>query len=199
MEDVASLIGRAFAERDPLALAVGLEADEIEVFVRAVLRSPLVRDLTIVARDPDSGTLAGALLGEDAAGPPLDPSVPLSPRFGPLAALFEDLADGQSTWHPDAEGRVVHIAMLAVDGTFSGRGIGQRLVEACLGQAAARAYDHAITEATGPASQHIFSKLGFATVADRRYADFQLAGAATFASIATFGGIKAMTRPIGGS
>jgi ribosomal protein S18 acetylase RimI-like enzyme len=195
-EDVASLIGRAFAERDPLALAVGLSPDEIAVFVRSVIRSSLVRDLTLVAREVDSGSLAGVVLGEDAAGPPPDPDVPLSPRFGPLAALFDELAAGQPTWHPESSGRVVHIAMLAVDTVFSGRGIGQQLVETCLLNAAGRGFDQAITEATGTASQHIFRKLGFETVAEQVYADFRLDGATPFATIAEQGGIRAMTRPI---
>jgi ribosomal protein S18 acetylase RimI-like enzyme len=195
-DEVASVIGRVFAEGDPLALAVGLSAGDIGVFVRATMRVPEVPGLTIVARDLGSGVIAGAVLAEDALSPPLGPSVQVSPRFLPLAVLFDELAAGLPTWHPKSPGKVIHVSMLAVDASFSGRGIAQRLVEACLENAAAHGYRRAVTESSGLVSQHIFRKLGFEMVAERSYAEFRHEGQATFASIAAQGGILAMARPI---
>jgi ribosomal protein S18 acetylase RimI-like enzyme len=192
---LARLISETFAHEDPLALARGLEAREIGAYVRAVLRSPKVPALTIVARETSTGELAGALLTEDAANPPPAPSV-LSARFDALVALFGTLADRLQERPPTRPRPVLHLLMLAVDRRFAGRGIGQQLVAACLANGAAYGYVTATTEATGVVSQHIFTKLGFTTEAQVGYADFQPDRGAPFASIAEHDAIKAMAREI---
>jgi ribosomal protein S18 acetylase RimI-like enzyme len=192
---LARLISETFAREDPLALARGLEASEIGAYVRAVLRSPNVPALTIVAREKPTGELAGALLTEDASNPPLE-LLARSARFDALVALFATLAERLQEKPPPRPGRVLHLIMLAVDRRFAGRGIGQRLVAACLANGSTHGYVTAITEATGVVSQHIFTKLGFTTEAQVGYADFQPDRGAPFASIAEHGAIKAMTHEI---
>ena len=81
-----------------------------------------------------------------------------------------------------------------VDDRFARRGIAQRLVEVSLANAVALGYRTAVTEATNLVSQHIFSKLGFATRAQASYGDYRGGGNATFASIADQGGIMSMAR-----
>jgi ribosomal protein S18 acetylase RimI-like enzyme len=194
-DELARLISETFAREDPLALARGLEAAEIDAYVRAVLRSPAVPALTIVAREKSTGESAGALLTEDASNPSPDSTV-ISARLDALTALFGTLADRLQDRPPPRPGHVLHLIMLAVDRRFAGRGIGQQLVAACLANGSAYGYVTATTEATGVVSQHLFTKLGFTTEAEVGYADFQPDRGAPFASIAKHLAIKAMAREI---
>jgi ribosomal protein S18 acetylase RimI-like enzyme len=195
LDELTLLIADTFAREDPLALATGLTAGEIEAYIRAVLRSPEVPALTMIARDPTSGDMAGALLAEDASNPPPEASL-LSARLDPLYALFGTLASRLPAPIVPVAGQDLHLLMLAVSRRFAGRGTGQRLVAACMVNGGDHGFRTAVTEATGPVSQHVFGKLGFETEAEVAYADFRHDGRAPFASIADLGCIKAMARDI---
>jgi len=73
--------------------------------------------------------------------------------------------------------------MLAVDGQFAGRGIGQELIRACIENGCRRGYEAALTEATGKISQHIFRKNGFVQRFSVSYRSFVYENRSVFASI----------------
>jgi ribosomal protein S18 acetylase RimI-like enzyme len=189
--EIAALIGAAFARADPLSVAAGLSAAQIEGFVRAVTRVENVADLSIVGRDVATGAVVGVLLGEDAAAPP-PPAPPAMPgSFIPLLTLFVALV-GEMPARNAEPGEVVHLYMLAVDEPATRRGIAQRLVEASVTNAAARGYRLAVTEAAGRVSHHVFGKRGFTDRARVSYAEFEYAGRRPFAAVAAEGAIVSM-------
>lgn len=197
--DVAGMcrmLAETFARNDPPAVAVGLTAAEFEAFVRLVSAPVITRELTIVARDPASGRLAGAMLTEDAASPPPDGLTELSQKFGPIFDLF-GLLEEQYVEQPAAEsGEALHLFLLGVDDRYAGQGVGQRLVREALDNGIARGYRTAVVEATNLTSQHIFSKLGFTTRARTSYAAYRHDGVPVFASIAEHGGPMSMIRDL---
>ena len=194
--ELAALIGVAFARADPLSVAAGLSAEQIEGFVRGVTRVENVADLSIVARDAATGAVVGVLLGEDAAAPP--PSAPpaMPGSFIPLLTLFVALV-GEMPARNAEPGEVVHLYMLAVDEPVTRRGIAQRLVEASVANAAARGYGLAVNEAAGRVSHHVFGKRGFTDRARISYAEFEYGGRRPFAAVADEGGIVSMERDLG--
>jgi ribosomal protein S18 acetylase RimI-like enzyme len=197
---VGRLLAETFTRRDPPAIAVGLTPVEFEAFVEVILRSEATQALTIVGRHLESGGLVGVMLSEDAASPPpegMSGLSALSERFDPIFDLFGRL--DEQVDHPPVtrSGEVLHLFLLGVDGSFAGRGIAQRLVQASLALGTAQGYRAARVEATNPTSQHIFRKLGFSVIAQVSYAEYRRDGIAVFASIAEQGGPMAMIRDLG--
>ena len=194
--EIAAVIGTAFARADPLSVAAGLSAAQVEGFVRAVTRVENVADLSIVARDIATGAVVGVLLGEDAAAPP-PPAPPAMPEsFIPLLTLFVALI-GEMPARNAEPGEVVHLYMLAVDEPSTRRGIAQRLVQASVDNAADRGYRLAVTEAAGRVSHHVFAKRGFRDRASVSYAEFEYGGRHPFAVVAQEGGIVSMELDLG--
>lgn len=190
------MLAQTFVRNDPPAVAVGLTPAEFEPFVRKVSASDTTRELTIVARDPDSGALAGAMLTEDAASPPPDGMAELSQKFEPIFDLF-GLLEAEFVDQPPAEpGEVLHLFLLGVDDRYAGQGVGQRLVLEALDNGIAKGYRIGLAEATNLTSQHILSKLGFTTRARTSYAAYRHGGVPVFASIAEHGGPVSMIRDL---
>lgn len=198
VDELARLLGEAFAHRDPPAVAVGLTPSEFEAFVQLLAPRAVADGLTIVARSAATGELIGALLTEDlAAGPP--PGMDrLSRKFDPIFDLLGELDAEYRAGQIIHTGEVLHLYLLGVDQRFAGRGLGHQLVSACLANGAVRQYHRAITEATNPTSQHIFRKQGFVERVRRSYRDHRFGGRPIFAAIAEHGGPILMERPVAG-
>ena len=193
---LTEMLALTFVTSDPPAVAVGLTPTEFEAFVALVIAPKATQRLTVVARDLASGTLAGALLSEDAATPPPDGLAGLSEKSDPIFDLFGHLEDQPGQAEVVEAGTDLHLFVLGVDARFGGRGIAQRLVEAALARGSTMGYQTALTEATNRTSQHIFGKAGFTTRAQASYADYRRDGVAIFASISEHGGPAAMVRQL---
>ena len=92
--------------------------------------------------------------------------------------------------------KYLHLFMLAVDGQFAGRGIGQELIRRCIENGYRKGYQKALTEATGKISQHIFRKNGFVQRFCVPYRSFMYEGRLVFASIQGHEGAMLMDRSI---
>jgi ribosomal protein S18 acetylase RimI-like enzyme len=194
--EMGRLLAESFTRHDPPAIAVGLTPDEFEAFVRCFSPAAGTEGLTIIARDVATGEMAGALLTEDAASPPPAGFDQVSEKFDPILDLLGQLDAEYREGRAIGSGAYLHLFLLGVAESFTGRRVGQHLVTACLANGAARGYRMAITEATNRVSQHIFSKLGFVARAERSYGDYRLDGVPAFASIAEHGGPKGMDREL---
>lgn len=193
-EEMIRLLGQAFAQRDPPAVAAGLTALEFEEFVRLLCTNPSMRRLTIVARSVDGGEMAGALLAEDSSSPLPAGMERLSPKFAPIFDLLGQLESGDRTGHVVSEGESAHLFLLGVADRYCGRGIAQQLVAQCAANAIREGYRRAVTEATNRTSQHIFRSCGFVERARVPYEEHRYEGKAHFASIAEQGGPILMER-----
>ncbi|HVA56452.1 MAG: GNAT family N-acetyltransferase [Gemmatimonadaceae bacterium] len=180
---MAGLLAEAFSGHEPPAVAVGLSALEIEGVVRTFGDKAVGERLSLVARVASTGTLAGALLGEDFGTPPPAGLDDVSPRFAPIRALLDGLDERYRASRDILPGAYAHLFMVGVAQDYAGQGIAQQLVTRCLANARARGYRVAVTEATGTTSQHVFRKLGFREVLATRYQDFRFRGRRVFSSI----------------
>jgi len=84
---------------------------------------------------------------------------------------------------PSQPGRYLHGHMLATKDTYEGRGIGKTLSKMLLEEAGRRGFLGVVVEASVPASQGLFSKLGGNVVASLVYKDFEYQGGHPYAHV----------------
>jgi len=181
---MASLLAREFSLYEPMAVAIGLSASEIERLVTVSGPRAVSEQLTLIAREQTTGDIVGALLVEDFGTPVPQGFEDAAPNFAPIGALLDSLDSDYRASRTILPGTHLHLIMLVVAHRASGRGIAQNLVTACLANGKARGYATAVAEATGSVSQHVFRKLGFRDVQMAPYKDFAFDGQFVFSSIA---------------
>jgi ribosomal protein S18 acetylase RimI-like enzyme len=180
---VVDLLGRVFSADEPPAVAMGLTQADVERFVGLLCPRAATAGLTVVARAPDTRRVVGVVLTDDFGVPPELDIDAVSDRFLPILTMLEGLDEKYRRDRSILSGQYLHLFMLAVEPHFAGRGIAQQLVAACLVNGQRKGYSHAITEATGVVSQHVFRKLGFTERMRTSYQDYRYDGRAVFASI----------------
>jgi len=180
---VVHLLAKAFSATEPPAVAMGLTQHEIENFVGLLCPKAAAEGLTIVAHAVDSEQIAGVMLTDDFAAPPELAAGQFSEKFLPIFAMLETLDGQYRTKRSIAPGEHLHLFMLGVDERFAGRGVAQEMVSACIANGYQKGFQHAVTEATGVVSQHLFRKLGFREQLRVSYRDYQYDGRSVFASI----------------
>jgi ribosomal protein S18 acetylase RimI-like enzyme len=188
MDEMVQLLGVVFSRRDPPAVAMAITPAEFETLVRLFCPAAASGRLTVIARSAETGRMAGALLTEDSAAEPPGGVEALSPKFDPIFDILGSLDSEYRDQEAVRPGERLHLFLLGVDEAFAGRGIAQRLVEACLRNGLNRGYRRAVTEATNLTSQHVFRKQGFVERVRRSYQDYRYQGEAVFASIREQGG-----------
>ncbi|MFK5977616.1 MAG: GNAT family N-acetyltransferase [Rhizobiaceae bacterium] len=194
--DMAILLGGIFSKSEPPAVAAGFPASKIEELAKVFGEKSVRENLSVVARSSDTGDTVGALLAHDFGTPPPDEIGPLVPTFEPLLAFLGQLEDKYRTTHTIAEGDFVHVFMIAVDDAWSGKGIAQQLLQACMSNGASNGYRFALTEATSDLSRHVFRNIGFQELHFASYEDFEFQGTRPFASISDHKGCALMEMKI---
>jgi ribosomal protein S18 acetylase RimI-like enzyme len=192
-EEVAWVLAEAFSSREPIAIAVGITAEEFVAFVRLQLRSEATQALTVVARRADTGDLVGALLVDDGASGSDGELEMLGEKFAMVGSILGRLVETYGG-APPAFGEVLHLFLAGVSDRAERRGVAQGLVAACLANGVQRGYRMASAECTGRASQHVFRKAGFVERGMIPYADHEFNRQRIFACIAEHGGPMLMEK-----
>jgi ribosomal protein S18 acetylase RimI-like enzyme len=195
-DEMAHVLGEAFSDRDPPAVATGLTVAEFEVFVRLFCPKAEAEGVTIVARTAGTGEMIGALLAEDSGSAVPDGMDRLSTKFDPIFDILGQLDKEYRRGETPRPGESLHLFLLGVAQRFAGQGVAQRLVATCLENGARLGYRVAVTEATNRTSQHIFRRQGFVERVRRSYWDHRFDGQAVFASIVEHGGPILMDKPL---
>jgi ribosomal protein S18 acetylase RimI-like enzyme len=198
VRQLVHLVARTLCADEPMGVAAGLLAPDVERFLQASSEQLLSDGLTMVAVDTATGKLAGALISDDLASPLSAEQENLSPKFLPVFALLGALDENYRKGATLSYGQYLHLFMLTIDKRFRGRGIGQMLVGAAVENGAEMGYRYAVVEATGVISQHLFRKAGFVERCRTSYAEFRYEGAAPFASIQGHEAAILMDKPLEG-
>ena len=195
-DEIVDLLARVFSESEPPAVAMGLTFFDMEQFLRFITPGIVSASLTVIARDTDSGELAGVLLTDDFAVPPrLDPTQ-INSRFVPIFSMLEELDEQFRRERTFLPGECIHLFMLGVDRRFAGCGIAKAMVAACVTNGLQKGYRTAITEATGKVSQQVFRKNGFGERFTVSYRNFKYDGNAVFAGIREHDGAMLMEKSL---
>jgi len=180
---VVELLARVFSAAEPPAVAMKLTQAEIERFVGLLCPAAAADGLTVVARALDTNQIIGVLLTDDFGVPPTLDLSEVSDKFLPILTMLDGLDEQYRKGRGIVARQYLHLFMLAVDTHFIGHGIAQQLVAACLANGHRKGYTHAVTEATGVVSQHVFRKAGFTERLRVTYQDYRYDGRPVFASI----------------
>lgn len=162
---------------------MGLTQADVERFVALLAPKAATDGLTVVARSSEEEQIVGVLLTDDLMAPPELDASNISDKFLPILTMLDALDETYRSGRSIRPGQSLHLFMLGVDPHFAGRGIAQQLVAACLANGRQKGYTHAVTEATGVVSQHVFRKLGFTDRLRTAYQDYEYGGRRVFASI----------------
>lgn len=153
-------------------------------FVKLLAPKAQQEELTVLARDQETGQVIGAMIADDFASAPPEGMGLLGEAFEPILALLGELDEQYKKGRTLRLGEYLHLFMIAVDHRHKGRKVAQNLVRACLENGVRKGYHTAVTEATGVISQHIFrSSFGFRDRLEMPYKTFVYEGRPVFASI----------------
>lgn len=196
LAEVADITARGFTDgSEPIARAFGITPERFTQFLEALLPKFLREGLSIVARDAQTGEIAGAQLNEELGTDlPVDPS-----QFewaAPVLALASHLYQEYFQGPHSAAGEVVHCFIIGVSKSYRGRAIAQQLLNLSLELARERGYSGAVVEATGIVSQHVFAKAGFVPRVEVPYATFEYEGNLPFKTTGEHPGIMLMDRDL---
>jgi ribosomal protein S18 acetylase RimI-like enzyme len=180
LTQVADMVAGGFTDgSEPTALALRLAPEDLKPFVEVLLPKFLREGLSIVARDAQTGEIAGAQLNDEME---FDLPVELA-RFewtAPVFALSNELYRQYFQGGLPQPNEAVHIFIIGVSRLYRGKSIAHQLVGLSLERARARGYRRAVVEATGLISQHLLRKAGFTTRVEIPYATFEYDGKRPF-------------------
>lgn len=196
LDEMASLLATAFGKHEVMAISSGYTHQELVDFVKLLGPAAHRDKLTVVARDIPSGAMIGALLSEDFCAEAPEGFDRVSDKFRPTLTLLEQLDTQYRQGKDIRPGHFLHLYMLGVKRTHTGKKIGQHLLTTSLENAAARGYRMALAEATGAVSQSICRKLGFVERLSVSYQDYTYQGRRVFAHIEGVTGTVLMDRSL---
>lgn len=197
LDEMALMTAEAFARYEPVTSALGITLEDFAEFVRLLGPKASQEELTVIARDQDTGQIIGAMINDDFAGEPPQEIRRLGAGFEPIWAVLDDLDNQYRQGRMIASGEYLHFYLLAVDHRQTGRNIAENMIQACLANGIRKGYKTGVVEATGVVSQHIFRKFGFADCFESLYSAFMFQGKRVFASIKEHRGIILMDKPLG--
>lgn len=179
------VVTEAFINYEPMTAFKKVTPEAFQHFAGLLLPKADSEQLTIVARDPESGDIIGAMISEDIGNPPPEGLDTLDERFGPIFTLLEQLGNTYFETKPEPKpGEYAHLFMVGTRHTRKSRGVGINLVNLAVENARNRGYRIAFAETTGVISQHVFKNhIGFQQRHEIFYNDFDYEGEKVFAKI----------------
>ncbi len=184
LDEMALMVAEAFTRYEPVMVAQDISLNECVDFVKLLGPKAQQEELTVVARDQETGQIIGAMITDDFASAPLESMEHLGGKFEPVFALLSELDAQYNQGRSLRLGKYLHLFMIAVTHQHKGRKVAQNLIQACLENGTRKGYKAAVTEATGMISQHIFrNKFGFADRLEIPYKTFIYQGKRVFESI----------------
>ena len=184
LDEMAHVVAEAFSRYEPMALALEISTSELVDFVKLLGPKAQQEELTVLARDLETGRVIGAMITDDFVSEPPEGMEHLGERFQPVLALLGELDEQYKLGRSIRLGEYLHLFMIAVDHNRKGRNVAQHLIQTCLENGIRKGYHTAVTEATGVISQHIFrNKFGFVDRLEIRYKTFVYQNRRVFESI----------------
>jgi len=184
LDEMALTVAEAFNRYEPMTVAQAVPFQEFVEFVQLLGPKAQQEELTVLARDQETGQVIGAMIADDFASALPEGMGLLGKAFQPIFALLAELDEQYKKGRTLRLGEYLHLFMIAVDHRHQGRKVAQNLVRACLENAARKGYHTAVAEATGVISQHLFrSGFGFRDRLEIPYKTFVYEGRPVFASI----------------
>ena len=190
IEEIIALLTEHFVKTEYLIKGCNFTYEEFEPFCRIYCEASIVNKLSIIALDDATGELVGYSINED---PNTSDSVSpdflldVSDKYHILFSVLNDL----NTKFLNVEmtpGNSLHLYLLGVNPEFQGKGIGKTLVHVTEMVARDRGFNYILVEATSPGTKPICEKLGYESLGNIPYKDYEYKGAKIFSEITDYDG-----------
>jgi hypothetical protein len=173
LDEMALMVAEAFNRYEPMAVVQDIPLKEFVDFVKLLGPKAQQEELTVLARDQETGQIIGAMITDDFASAPPEGMDNFSETFEPIFALLSELDEQYKQRKSLRLGEYLHLFMIAVNHQHKGRKVAHNLIQSCLENGIRKGYHTAVTEATGMISQHIFrNKFGFVDRLEMPYKTF---------------------------
>ncbi|NQZ10988.1 MAG: hypothetical protein HRT35_27865 [Algicola sp.] len=193
-DPVLDLLADMFAAHAPMELALGITADQFRTMAEFEM-APLIKEgLSVVAHDPDDGTLVAVIIAQDAATPEPEGPSPTTSKYRPIGQLINPLHHACLERFSRYNGKLHYMFVVGIRTEYQGRGLLKTLTNETLKVAAKRGFEQSFAIATTQGAHHSLQRLGFEMTAQTQYQDFVYQGQRPFLSIADHGGATVMVR-----
>jgi len=196
LDEMALMTAETFARYEPVTSSLGITLEDFADFVRVLGPKAEQEELTVIARDQDTGQIIGAMITDDFAIEPPEEIRGLGNNFEPIWAVLDELDTQYKQGRILSPGEYLHFFLLAVDHRQTGKNVARNMVQACLENGVRKGYKTGVVEATGVVSQHIFRKFGFVDCFESPYNTFVFQGKRIFESIKDHHGIVLMDKAL---
>lgn len=197
LDATAALVSHMFLNHEAMTIVQKIPEDLYLDFVKVLLERTLEDGLTKIAVSRDDNQVLGAMINEDLADPPPAVFDNLHESFGPIFDLLENVGGAYFEANPPTPRKYFHMFMLAVHDDYSGRRVGDNLIDHSVAMARELGFETAVVEATGPRSQKLFHQYhDFEPVSEIKYSDYRFQGEAVFADISSAQSTQFMVLPL---
>ena len=158
-------------QQETMSQALGIDVNSYVSFAEIVSQRAIQYQLSLVAKNEDSGDVVGFSILEDFLGetPNLED---VDSRFLPIMNVVDELKKWYINNYAIKSGEILYISMTGVDEKYQGQGIAHQLMEETFQVARNNNYKGIIAECTGAITQHIRAKHGFKVVKEIEYKTF---------------------------
>jgi len=170
LESTIRCISHSFTQ-ETMSQALGIDVNSYVSFAEIVSQRAIQYQLSLVAKNEDSGDVVGFSILEDflAETPNLED---VDSRFLPIMNVVDELKKWYINNYAIKSGEILYISMTGVDEKYQGQGIAHQLMEETFQVARNNNYKGIIAECTGASTQHIRAKHGFKVVKEIEYKTF---------------------------
>lgn len=121
-EQVMDVFIHAFCDSEPMTKYINMQYAEFYPFAEAVTQKAVIDGFSSVIIEKRSGRVVALSLVEDITDPAkLD--MPLTPKFGPILSLLEQLSSEYFKHNLPSKNQIAHLFISAVDESYRGLGL----------------------------------------------------------------------------
>jgi ribosomal protein S18 acetylase RimI-like enzyme len=172
IEGALSVVVRSFIHYEPMTVTIEMKEIDLSNFLLDLMDATTDQMLSVIAKDPVTKEIVGALLAYDFFSFQDKFPVQAPKSFEPIGCFLEILEKMYRKKVENIPNTSIHLFILSVAKEYNGRRIAQNLVDHCIKNAQSRCYKTIFAEATNHASQHILKKSDFKNIFSIYYKDY---------------------------
>ncbi|CAL4058731.1 unnamed protein product, partial [Meganyctiphanes norvegica] len=183
-DEVVTFMAEHFYPREPLSTGLHMTYDDNKEWIHGSVRAWVQDGVSVVARDPDTGEVAGTLLAtlltKDQSNTFEEATKSPKVKVATLHAVLSVLETSVDFFERFDVDKILELAMITVSEAFSGKGVGRRLVMEGESRGVQLGCQLGTAQATAVPSQRLLERLGYTSLYTMDYASFQIAGEFVF-------------------
>lgn len=180
-EEAFIVVTDTFLNHEPVISSLGVNREDYLSCAKVYCASAAEKGLSLLARDRNSGQIAGFIICEDLVTEwNQDEDAKLISLIAPVISLVHVLERNFRLENNFKKGQCLHIFQVGVFPGFQGKSIATTLIQEAVEAARAKGYCYAAADCTGPISQHCHQKCGFTQQDSIDFRSFNFEGKIVF-------------------